>query len=410
MSKRSRFSLSVLFVLTLIFTLASCKNAVVTYTITYAGNGNSSGSAPRSQNKGQGQETTIASNTGEGNLRKEGMYVSGWNTRTDGTGTTYEAGETYSQDQDLLLYAIWDNSYLSFASDKSFTIKAPKAWEGTLQYSVDANTWTDWDGGTITSADNKLYLRGKGNTVITGDSYNPWTLTATGDSKISCTGNIENLLGYDALQSGNHPAMGSYCFHTMFSSCKSLSTAPRLPSTTLSEHCYCDMFSNCDALMTAPALPATTLATGCYMHMFDTCVSLTTAPTLPATTLARICYFGLFNNCIALTTVPALPATTLADKCYASMFFGCNKLNVIPDLPATTAKTECYNQMFEGCSALKLSETQTGDCQTPLTIHITETKGATDWNKEMCKDIGQTITGDPQANTTYYTSNTVISH
>lgn len=61
--------------------------------------------------------------------------------------------------------------------------------------------------------------------------------------------------------------------------------------------------------------------------MFYDCRSLTTAPVLPATTLAQYCYNNMFNSCPSLTAAPSLPATTLTDYCYANMFYGCTSLS-----------------------------------------------------------------------------------
>ena len=249
-------------------------------------------------------------------------------------------------------------SYLTFSSPNSFTLavgNATKHWDGTLEYFDSNKTWTTWDGTTtLSSVDNDgeyvLYLRGTGNTVITGnsDNYN-WVLTG---SNIKCIGNIENLLDYATVESGNHPTMANYCYNGMFSNCTSLTQAPTLPATTLAAHCYYSMFEGCTALTHAPALPATTLANQCYVGMFFSCTSLTQAPELPATTLADWCYAYMFQGCTSLTQAPYLPATTLAEECYQQMFLDCTSLTQAPVLPATTLATQCYYQMFQGCTSL----------------------------------------------------------
>lgn len=96
------------------------------------------------------------------------------------------------------------------------------------------------------------------------------------------------------------------------------------------------MFDDCTSLTTAPALPATTLTEYCYMAMFYGCTSLTTAPELPATTLANYCYVGMFKGCTSLTTAPVLPATTLVSECYTSMFEECSNLNYIKAMFTTS--------------------------------------------------------------------------
>ena len=247
-------------------------------------------------------------------------------------------------------------SYLTFSSPNSFTLAvndATKHWDGTLEYFSSDKTWTTWDGTTTLSSvdndgDNVLYLRGIGNTVITGNGSYFWVLTG---NDIKCIGNIENLLDYATVTAGNHPTMANYCYSNLFSGCTSLIQAPELPATTLSPYCYQYMFYNCNKLTKAPALPATTLATYCYNGMFSLCTSLTQAPDLPATTLAFGCYYGMFSNS-SLTIAPELPATTLAQYCYHNMFGSCTSLTQAPALPATTLEKECYSNMFSNCTSL----------------------------------------------------------
>ena len=328
-------------------------------------------------------------------------------------------------------------SYLTFSSLSSFTLKvndATKHWDGTLEYFASDKTWTVWDGTiTLSSVNNDgeyvLYLRGTGNTVITGNSENyRWVLTG---SDIKCIGNIENLLDYATVASGEHPAMAnncyshmfkgctaltqapslpattlaSYCYYCMFLGCTSLTQAPVLPATTMASNCYNSMFNGCTGLIQAPALPATTLANSCYQRMFQNCSSLTQAPALPATTLANYCYRGMFQGCTSLTQAPALPAMTLAESCYVAMFNGCKGLTKAPELPATTLASSCYFNMFSGCTSLKLSSTQTGEYTQEYRIPSSgEGVTATNVLKDMFTSTGGTFTGTPEINTTYYLS------
>ena len=303
--------------------------------------------------------------------------------------------------------------YLTFSSPSSFTLKVndtTKHWDGTLEYSTDASTWSNWDGATTLSSatsgsDNVLYLRGTGNTVITGsDSNYRWVITG---SDISCIGNIEHLLDYATVQSGAHPTMARYCYANMFQGCTALTQAPTLPATTLATYCYQAMFASCSSLTQAPALHTTTLVEGCYNSMFDSCTALTQAPALPATTLAPYCYQSMFFRCTSLTQAPALPATTLAPFCYQSMFNSCTSLTQAPALPATTLIVYCYMYMFYGCTSLKLSITQTGEYTVAYRIPTTGTGTTpTDALANMFTSTGGTFTGTPEINTTYYLSNT----
>ena len=302
-------------------------------------------------------------------------------------------------------------SYLTFSSPNSFTLAVndvTKHWDGILEYFASDKTWTVWDGTTTLSAvDNDgeyvLYLRGTGNTVITGDSENyRWILTGT---DIKCIGNIENLLDYSTIASGEHPTMANSCYEYMFYGCTSLTQAPELPAMTLVDYCYYSMFCDCTSLTQAPALPATTLANNCYYYMFRGCTALTQAPELPATTLADYCYRGMFYNCTSLTKAPALPATTLANSCYMAMFYDCTSLTQVPAMPATTLANRCYYGMFHSCTNLKLSSTRTGEYTQEYRIPSSgEGVTVSSALANMFMFTGGTFTGTPEINTTYYLS------
>ena len=62
-------------------------------------------------------------------------------------------------------------------------------------------------------------------------------------------------------------------------------------------------------------LPATTLASNCYSSMFSGCRSLTTAPELPATTLAQSCYKFMFYDCTNLSAITCLATDISATNC-----------------------------------------------------------------------------------------------
>ena len=308
--------------------------------------------------------------------------------------------------------------YLSFIGNEPFTLKTyntKKNWEGNLEYSTDASNWRIWDGTEISSSNNSLYLRGSENTKINKKSSpsGRFVFTGTDSLKISCTGNIENLLDCEIVNLGEHPTMDKSCFAYLFSGCTSLKTAPTLPATTLKTYCYQSMFSGCTSLKTAPTLPATTLVTSCYQSMFEGCTALTTAPSLLATTLKDYCYRSMFEGCTSLTTAPTLPASTIAQGCYKDMFNGCASLETLPELPATTLKTYCYKNMFEGCTRIRMSKTKTGEYTTPYRVPKSGTGTSASFALDnMFMNTGGSFAsggnGTPTINTTYYTSNALV--
>ncbi len=335
-------------------------------------------------------------------------------------------------------------SYMRFYSTASFSLNMWENWgnwDGTLQYSTNANTWTTWNGTTTisaaaTSGVYNLYLRGINNSYITmNDPVEDYahSFEFTGTQPIDCEGNIESLLDYTAVDNEQHPFMDEYAFKELFNGVTLLRTAPELPATTLASNCYADMFSGCTSLIEAPELPATSLASGCYSGMFYSCTSLTTAPELPATTLSVNCYSNMFNGCSSLITAPELPATVLTQGCYYRMFAGCTSLTVSPKLPATILARSCYSYMFQGCTSLttisklpaldsamwcyermfdgtNLTLTATSDSThaTEFRIPMTGTisRVVASWNSYMFP-TSSTIR-EPDINTTYYINATLI--
>ena len=256
-----------------------------------------------------------------------------------------------------------DSGYLRFTSDEAFTLQFnEKNWEGTVEYSTDANTWTEYAsaGTDIHSAElggqHTLYVRGTDNNTFgrTSDSGPAViSINATAGSLVRCDGSIESLLDYETVLKGDHPYMKAYAFNRMFKDCKSLQTAPSLPATQMMDSCYRRMFDGCTSLEAAPVLLATRVEKYSYSLMFNGCTSLKAAPALPATWVEDFSYQGMFAGCTSLKTAPALPATRVEKGSYSTMFQGCTSLTSSPKLPATRLADTCYEKMFFGCTSLK---------------------------------------------------------
>ena len=277
-----------------------------------------------------GVDTSDATATAADILSGKTAYVNG--TKVTGAIATYDGTV-----EDVAV--VYTDCLTFIGKNDEFTLKALyKAWDGTLEYSTDHNTWTTLAGTeAMQSVGKKLYLRGKNSTFYRGNDGIKWRLS----DKADCIGNIQTLLDWE-----NPPT--------------SISTSS----------CYSGMFSGCENLTTAPELPAIILTASCYESMFYGCTSLTTSPELPATTLLQNCYQAMFRYCDNLITAPALPATTLAQRCYLAMFEGCTKLKV---------NTSSGNKIFT--------------CPSDIPNHAVTF---------MFKSTGGTFTGTPTSGTTYY--------
>jgi uncharacterized repeat protein (TIGR02543 family) len=78
-----------------------------TYTITYNGNTNTGGNVPTDSNVPYtpGSIVTILGNLGS--LAKTGFTFAGWNTEANGSGTSYSQGNTFTINNNTILYARW---------------------------------------------------------------------------------------------------------------------------------------------------------------------------------------------------------------------------------------------------------------------------------------------------------------
>ena len=141
---------------------------------------------------------------------------------------------------------------------------------------------------------------------------------------------------------------------SMFSYCKKLTAAPKLPATTLTDYCYQNMFNGCENLSSAPELNAKTVNEGSYQLMFANCTRLKAAPALPATAVWKFGYERMFVNCTGMVSGPeSLPATELKASCYYRMFNGCSSLTKVPKLVVNRMAEKCCTEMFMDCSKLK---------------------------------------------------------
>ena len=83
-----------------ITTAAASKVSLV-----YNANGSTGGTVPATMEYDKGATVTVAGNTG--GLVKTGFDFAGWNTLANGSGTTYQGGNTFTINANTTLYALW---------------------------------------------------------------------------------------------------------------------------------------------------------------------------------------------------------------------------------------------------------------------------------------------------------------
>ncbi|MFA9465533.1 MAG: beta strand repeat-containing protein, partial [Velocimicrobium sp.] len=159
-----------------------------TYGVTYHGNGSTGGSVPVDGSAYyNGDSVTVLGNTGS--LVKTHASFAGWNTATDGSGTSYAAEDTFTMGtSDVTLYAQW-------TSDATDPVTPPHAAASTLTPIAGDNnqiiiTVIDTLGGTDTSFTGNKTVTVIGYQKATDGSYGSFggtTLEADGstDSTVS---------------------------------------------------------------------------------------------------------------------------------------------------------------------------------------------------------------------------------
>lgn len=286
-----------------------------------------------------GKSYTYQLTVGKDKVSVSGIYVADW------TGGTISGGKTEE----------CPTPYITFKAEEAQTFKMTTKYYtiSGLEYSVNNGKWTTVEAGTevpFGGTNGDLRLRGTNHNGTASDGFQYSTITFTNPNvKVACTGDIRTLLdwrNYNIVDTQN----ARFC--SLFENCSVLTSAPKLPATTLADNCYQYMFSRCTSLTSAPELPATKLVSNCYYSMFNRCISLTSAPKLPATTLALCCYNTMFSGCTSLESAPELPAKKLAYYCYYEMFAGCTSLTSAPKLSAIELAEACYCKMFRGCENL----------------------------------------------------------
>src|SRR5574344_579996 len=237
---------------------------------------------------------------------------------TETTDTVFQEGKVYytrSGNEGSYVYTKADvnigdstgvTSYF-YVQDLSGSENTITANSGTFVTSTDGINWSgtlgDGTTGTI-PANGKLYIK---NTSETPESLQGESLSSNYTPVFEFT---------------SHVSLGGDFRYIM---CNDISNVTNESGTS-----YSNFFIGNGNIISAKNL-IIPIVTGyeCYFDMFNRCTSLTEAPYLPATTLSDRCYSDMFNGCTSLTKAPNLPATTLVDRCYSNMFIGCEKLNSI---------------------------------------------------------------------------------
>lgn len=146
-----------------------------TYTISYNANGGSG--APSAQTKTHGTNLTLSSTA----PTRTGYTFAGWNTKSDGSGTSYAAGASFTTNADTTLYAKWTVHVLTVKYNANGGTQGSGA-SYTLPYTTTANYGSNYNGT------NGLYDITTFKLSKTGYSATDWNTNTSGTGiTIDCT-------------------------------------------------------------------------------------------------------------------------------------------------------------------------------------------------------------------------------
>jgi uncharacterized repeat protein (TIGR02543 family) len=204
-------------------------SAITTYSNTYNGNGNTSGTVPvdAASPYVSGATVTVLGNTGT--LARTGYTFAGWNTLANGSGTDRAAGSSFTISANTTLFAKWtaNSNTITFdgngstggstaAQNINTAASANLTANGFIRAGYTFAGWNTLANGTGTSyTDQVAYTMGTANVTL----YAQWTansLTVTYDSQGgSAISNGSTTTGGTVSNPGN-PTRSGYSFNGWF--------------------------------------------------------------------------------------------------------------------------------------------------------------------------------------------------
>lgn len=169
------------------------------YSVTYDGNGATTGMVPTdSKSYNESDTVTVLGNTGDldktttvGGVEKNFVFA-GWNTNADGTGTTYQANDTFTITRNTTLYAIWETddwdetnnqttggdgipdkyqAVIMYVSEED----ADENPKGNVSFAQEVVTVKDEDYFRFPVAYGKIWITGSEATAADGYLFKNWT-------------------------------------------------------------------------------------------------------------------------------------------------------------------------------------------------------------------------------------------
>ncbi|MBQ3005272.1 MAG: InlB B-repeat-containing protein, partial [Clostridia bacterium] len=200
--------------------LQNAVNALApkTYTVTYDGNGGTG--IPTNQTKTHGVALTLSTTK----PTKTGYTFKSWNTKSDGTGTTYASGASYTENADVTLYAQWTVKTYTVSYDANTGTGAPAAQTKThgvaltLTTNVPTHTgytflgWATTSTGTVEYQPGDSYTKDESVTLYARWERKTYTVTYNANGGSGQPANQTKKHGENLTLSTTKPTKTGYTF------------------------------------------------------------------------------------------------------------------------------------------------------------------------------------------------------
>ena len=291
-------------------TLYAVWTQIPTYTVSYDANGGIG--APYNQTKQQEQSLTLS----ETRPTRFGYNFAGWATYPGGS-VQYQPGDSYFDNSDLTLYAIW------IASPTSNLAYAVLYDDGTLVFQRSATPESGRSMANVFPVD----LNGYDESAI------PWY-----DNRAD----IKRVEFLDIVQ----PTSTAYWFH----GCKYLETIKNLNQLDTSHVTNMqEMFGGCSNLTALDVSGFNTSNVTNMNCMFQDCSKLVSLDVSGFKTARVTDIRGLFYGCENLTAIDVTGFDTSSVISMNHMFYECRSLDSVDVTGFDTSNVKYINDMFYGC-------------------------------------------------------------
>ncbi len=313
------------------------------YSVNYNANGGTG--APSGQTKYYKEDLTINSTIPV----RAGYSFKNWNTKADGTGTSYWPGTNYTTDANVTLYAQWVEGNVTFGSCGT-----------NVEYAIQNGTITFTKENDASSA---IFQANCADVFRTDADISKVVIDAPMNSSIVYPPSFKSAAYVQEMDLNNLDVSQITSFYLMFDGCAALTRLDISNWDTSNVTSMNRMFSGCSELTSLNVSGFNTANVTDMNWMFYGCTGLTGLDLSGWNTADAIYTNSMFYGCSGLTDLNVSSWNTTNVTDIYRMFFGCTGLTGLDLSGWDTSNVTEKGSAFSGCdnlTALTLGENTLG--------------------------------------------------